>query len=217
MSGNLFTIGYAAFNSFGGFMIPLKYFKIRAVIDVRSKPYSSRFVEYDAPDLKLNLKNAGIRYIHMPELGAHPSDENLMVNGIPDWELIARSRAFRKGIERIRRGMEAFRCCLLCAEKEPQNCHRVILIGRYLRKIVPILHIEANDGLTDTEVVELRLLEMYDLDRQESLFESREDAIAEAYKRQTRRLIKKWAQSREVRNNRLSVSHEQEHKKAACQ
>jgi uncharacterized protein (DUF488 family) len=217
MGSNLFTVGYTVFDHFEGFLQSLLYYKIQVIVDVRSKPYSSRFLEYNSPDLRLNLRNNGIRYVHMPELGAHPSDESLYVDGIPDWNLIARSRSFRKGIERLRKGMETFRCCLLCAEKEPENCHRAILIGRYLRKIAPMLHIEADDGLTDTEVIELRLLEMYDLDQQENLFESREDVIAEAYKRQTKRLMKRWARIKGKNDERKTEMSGMQNRHAACQ
>ncbi len=198
MSGNLYTIGYAAFDSFEEFLEPLKFFKINSIIDVRSKPFSSRYPDYNQDVLRKKLKDAGILYVPMPDLGVHPSNENFFRNGTPDWELIAQSKAFRGSIGRVKKGMEMYRCCLLCAEKEPQNCHRAILIGRYLRRSVPMLHIEAQGGLTDTVVVELRLLEMYGMDRQENLFESREDAIAEVYKRQSKKLIKKWIRKNEV-------------------
>lgn len=217
MSENLFTIGYAAFDHYEKFLDSLKDFKIEVVIDVRSKPYSSRFIEYDAPSLKVNLKDAGIKYVHIPELGAYTDDESLMVNGLPDWELMAGSKTFRKGIERVRKGMEVYRCCLMCAEKEPQNCHRAIMIGRYLRRSVPMLHIEAQGGLVDTVVVELRLLEMYGMDQQENLFKSREDAITEAYKRQTDKLIKRWARRNGVKNERKAEMPGMQNKHAACQ
>ena len=51
--------------------------------------------------------------------------------------MIANSEPFQKALERIRNSKETI--CLMCAEIDPINCHRFVLVGRYLDEIVNII------------------------------------------------------------------------------
>jgi uncharacterized protein (DUF488 family) len=56
------------------------------------------------------------------------------------------------GIERLRTGMESHRIALMCAEKDPFDCHRAIFIGRNLaREGVRVQHIGADGDLQQQE------------------------------------------------------------------
>jgi hypothetical protein len=56
----------------------------------------------------------------------------MYVGGRASYEAMAGSAAFCEGIERIRAGMESYRIALICAEKDPLDCYRAILIGKTL-------------------------------------------------------------------------------------
>lgn len=125
--------------------------EIDAVVDVRSAPYSRRFPDFDLPALRDKLAAAGLRYIHMPELGGRPGDRSFYdADGRVLYSRLAASEAFRAGLERLIKGAEARKVAVLCSEEDPLRCHRWRLIGITLEESgVPMLHIRA-DGRLET-------------------------------------------------------------------
>jgi uncharacterized protein (DUF488 family) len=164
----------------------LKRYDIEVVGDVRSTPYSARHAEFNREPLQKALQNASIRYLYLgAQLGARPADPLLYVGGRASYEAMAGSPAFREGIERIRAGMESYRIVLMCAEKDPFDCHRAILIGKTLaHEGVSVQHILADGDLESQEHVERRLLKKYKF-IQRSFFEppSESAILVEAYRR----------------------------------
>ena len=45
---------------------------------------------------------------------------------------MAATPAFREGLDELAELARGRRCCLLCAEKDPLDCHRSILVARHL-------------------------------------------------------------------------------------
>lgn len=84
--------------------------------------------------------------------------------------------------------MKDHRIALMCAEKEPLECHRTILVARYLEDFgVEIQHIHA-DGRLESHAEALgRLERIFNLDELD-LFRSREDLLADAYRLQAERI-----------------------------
>jgi uncharacterized protein (DUF488 family) len=59
--------------------------------------------------------------------------------------------AFVSGIERLERGMAAFRVALVCGEEDPAHCHRRLLVARVLvERGHEVLHIRG-DGRVETD------------------------------------------------------------------
>jgi uncharacterized protein (DUF488 family) len=76
------------------------------------------------------------------------------------------------------------RVALLCAEKDPLDCHRCILVSPHLRQRgLAVFHILADGTLESHEQTEKRLLHLFALPERE-LFRSSEEIVAEAYKLQ---------------------------------
>ena len=77
--------------------------------------------------------------------------------------------------------------CLMCAEKDPINCHRAILIGRNLDKNgFCVKHILAKGEVCKQSEIDKRLLEKYFPDRKQlSLFNENnltdDEALDKAY------------------------------------
>ena len=184
MSKNIFTIGYSSF-SLEAFIETLKKYKISAVADVRSTPYSQFKPEFNRESLKEELSKNNIAYVFLgEECGARVNDPNCYINGKVDYDLVAKSQKFKVGIERIKRGMEKYNIVLMCAEKDPITCHRTILICRNLHYAsIQINHILSDGRCENHKDSELRLLKLFNLSDPD-LFRSDEQRLNDAYSRQ---------------------------------
>ena len=183
----LFTIGHSN-HTLEQFLDLLRQHGISAVGDVRSNPYSRFCPHFNQANLESALARAGVTYVFLgKELGARPDDQACFVNGRMSYERLAARREFREGLNRVRQGMTRYRLALMCAEKDPLECHRMILICRHLRSPnLMIQHILA-DGLIETnKASERRLCERFNL--QPNLFASEAEVVEQAYERQAERI-----------------------------
>lgn len=95
---------------------------------------------------------------------------------------------FRSGIERVLRGAGEQRIALMCAEKDPLDCHRTLLVARALEEHgVAVEHILPDGGIESHGEAMLRLLDLLGLPRRD-LFHSTEDLIKDALVRQEERI-----------------------------
>lgn len=142
MTETVFTIGHST-QPVDRFIDLLKKHGITAVADVRSKPYSRMNPQFNREDLKKRLRDARIKYVFLGrELGARSEDQSCYCNGQVQYDLLAKTDLFKEGIERVREGSVDYRIALMCAEKEPLDCHRTILVARELAdEGVQVVHI----------------------------------------------------------------------------
>jgi hypothetical protein len=186
---SLFTIGHTT-HSFDAFAEMLLQYGVTAVADVRSHPYSSRLPQFNRETLAAGLKALGVRYVFLgEELGARRVEPECYEGDRVVYERIARLAKFRSGMERLRQGAREYQIALMCAEKEPLDCHRTILICRELRREFRILHILANGTAEDHAQTEKRLIGQMDISR--TLFEpdlSDEQLIQKAYERRAEQI-----------------------------
>jgi len=156
----LFTIGHSN-HSIERFMELLRQHGIEVIVDVRSKPASSRNPQFNRELLKASLGEAGIRYLFLgKELGARRSEREAYDGNVASYERIAKLPAFKDGLDRVKSGVNTYRVALMCAEKDPIDCHRTLLVCRHLREVLPgrIQHILANGALEPHGQTERRLL-----------------------------------------------------------
>ena len=147
----LFSIGHSN-HPIGYFVGLLQRHGITALADVRSVPYSRRYPQFRRETLAESLRAAGIAYVFLgKELGGKRA------GGLID---AARTPTFRAGLERLREGAQRYRVAFMCAEREPLDCHRTMLVARHLRAPdVTIRHILANGTVEEHGSVEQRLVE----------------------------------------------------------
>ena len=178
----LFTIGHSTQSWEQYFALLLRH-RIEAIGDVRSSPYSPRFPQYNREILDRALRAANIRYVFLgDELGARRAERDCYVEGVARYDRIARTAAFRAGLKRVQTGVARFRLALMCAEKDPLECHRTILVCRQFRNDMDIRHI-LGDGSLETHIdAETRLMAEEKIPG-EDLFAPREELIAKAYDR----------------------------------
>jgi uncharacterized protein (DUF488 family) len=182
MMRELFTIGHST-QTWEQFLELLTRHRIGAIGDVRSSPYSARFPQFNREILDRALRGANIRYVFLgDELGARRAERECYVDGVARYDRIARTAAFHAGLERVQTGADRFRLALMCAERDPLECHRTILICRQFRNNMDIRHI-LGDGRIETHTdAETRLLAEEKVPG-DDLFTPREQLIAKAYDR----------------------------------
>lgn len=180
----VFTIGHSNLE-IGRFVALLKQHGIQAIADVRSSPYSQYNPQFNRELLQKSLQQHGIAYVFLgQELGARRSERECYLEGRADYGLISQTPAFKRGIERVAQGASKMRVALMCAEKDPIDCHRCILVTPHLRQQgLQVLHILSDGSLEDHAQTELRLLHLFALEEKD-LFHSSEESIARAYKMQ---------------------------------
>lgn len=178
----LFTIGHSS-HSWEKFLGLLRQHHIEAIADVRSSPHSARFPQFSREILERALKPAGIRYAFLGvELGARRAERECYLDGVARYDRIARLPVFRAGLERVQTGVTRFRLALMCAEKDPLECHRTILVCRQLRSNLDIRHILEDGGVEPHADAESRLLAEEKVPG-DDFFTPREQLIAQAYDR----------------------------------
>jgi len=185
----IFSIGHSD-HSFDKFVDLLKKYSVNYLVDVRSSPYSKRIPQFNRELLKVDLKEKGINYVYLGnKLGGRYSDPNLLFdNKKVDFEKVRETGLFNDGLkEIINLVKQGNRVVFMCAEKEPFDCHRFVLVSRALAlNGVEVRHILADGSYVLNEELEKRLLKKYKRDySQINLFEkdkTREDALIEAYR-----------------------------------
>jgi uncharacterized protein (DUF488 family) len=180
----VYTIGHSTHSS-KLFLDLLRQHSITAVCDVRSRPYSRVNPQFNREVLKENLANASIRYVFLgKELGARTDDRSCYCNGKVQYDLLAKTELFRKGIDRVKKGMKEYRVALMCAEKEPLDCHRTILVARTLNnENIEVRHILANGSIEEHQDALKRLVRTLRLPTAD-MFLSEETVLNDAYARQ---------------------------------
>ena len=95
---------------------------------------------------------------------------------------------FRQGMQRVQEGARSHQVALMCAEKEPLECHRAILIARHLTRVgIEVQHILADGELEPHADAMSRLTKMFRMDGG-NLFQSPEEVLADVYQRQEQRI-----------------------------
>ena len=145
----IFTIGHSN-HSLEGFLALLSKHRVTAVADVRSAPWSRFNPHFNRNALSAALKARGIRYVYLGrELGGRPDDPALYdEGGHVRYEQVAQTSEFQDGVARVVGGAATHRIALMCAEKEPLDCHRTHLVARALdAEGVAVVHILADGGI----------------------------------------------------------------------
>ena len=182
------TIGYSN-HTIERFIELLCQHRATAVADLRSSPYSQMHAHFNREALAAALKQDRIAYSFLgKELGGRPADKTCYENGRVQYRRVAATPIFRSGVERVLAGVRSYRIALMCAEREPLECHRALLVAPELEKAgMAVLHVHA-DGRTESHPDAMsRLLDLYRL-AEEDLFRSRPELIEEACYRQQERV-----------------------------
>lgn len=129
----VWTIGHSR-TPFDEFVVQLRAAGIEALVDVRSQPYSRHAPHTARERLGPALQAAGIEYVYMGDrLGGRPSDPAMMNEcGEPDYDKMAASPNFANAMNELLRLASRRPTCIMCAEEDPEHCHRTRLIAPVL-------------------------------------------------------------------------------------
>ena len=180
---SVLTIGHST-HSLDTFLSLLRLHSVTAVADVRSTPFSRYSPHFNRDSVESSLRADGIRYVFLGrELGARSDDPSCYEKGRVQYGRLAQTRLFSAGIERVIRGAKDYRIALMCAEKEPLDCHRTLLVSRDLeRRGMQVAHILA-DGRLELHCAAMeRLLDLTGVPHQD-MFRSRDELVADAVAR----------------------------------
>ncbi len=150
----LFTIGHSN-HAIEAFVALLHRHSVDCVVDVRSYPVSRRYPWFEADALRQHLATAGIDYHHagrplggkrpVPQGSPHIALE-AQWHGYADHML---GQVFRRGIAQLRRLSESGTVAIMCAERDPSECHRSMISDHLHFEGVPVHHILADGRLRD--------------------------------------------------------------------
>jgi Protein of unknown function, DUF488 len=186
---SLFTIGHSSLE-LDVFMNVLVTHKIGILCDVRSRPGSLRFPQFNREPLEAFLTPAEIQYEFLGEaLGGRPSDPRVYhEDGIVNYEERRKAADFSAAIDRALELSRVSNIALMCAEEDPLQCHRFLMIcPALLDRGVTLVHIRRGGELESQREAEDRLLKIHDLAAFDSgsLFISERDvALQDAMRRQ---------------------------------
>jgi uncharacterized protein (DUF488 family) len=184
----VFTVGHST-HPIQEFFSLLHRHEIDAIADVRSVPYSQWQPQFNREDLTKTLKAQEIAYVFLgKELGARSDDPSCYENGRVSYRRLSQTELFRLGLERVLNGSQHNRIALMCAEKDPLECHRTVLVARELvTRGTNIMHVHADGHLESHSDAVQRLLKQAGLPEHD-LFRSPTELIEEAYASQEKRI-----------------------------
>ena len=186
--GTVFTIGHST-HALEAFIALLRRHDVTAVADVRSAPYSRFNPQFNREPFADALGSEGIRYVYLGNsLGGRSDDPACCEDGRIRYDRVAETESFKSGLARVVHGAKGFRVALMCAEREPLDCHRTLLVSRALdERGVDVAHIHADGRLEPHDEAMNRLLDILRLPR-DDLYRTREELIAAAIARQSERV-----------------------------
>ena len=178
----IYTIGHSN-HPIEKFLSLLTATGINALADVRSRPFSRRHPQFNKESLAAALAARGIEYVFLgKELGARSDDPACYEGDKVQYERLAQTPLFQSGIERVLTGASKYRLALMCAEKEPLDCHRTLLVSRALQKRgAAIAHILSDGNVEPQDQTMSRLIELVGLSTTD-LFSGRAELIDVACK-----------------------------------
>jgi uncharacterized protein (DUF488 family) len=191
---DFYSIGHSN-NAAERFVAMLQAKNVGAIADVRSTPISRFCPWFSAKNLKPLLERNDIGYLpYGAALGGRPQNPDLYCDGVADYEAMARQPDFQAGLDRLiadagqvrAHGTGNGRLCLMCAEREPLDCHRCLLVAPALAaRSFTVGHILYDGSVEPHAATERRLLELAGDDG--DLFATgQNERIAAAYRRRAR-------------------------------
>jgi len=129
----LYTIGYQG-AGLAAFLACLAAHRVRTLADIRFHPFSRR-PEFRQTALRDALENAGIAYRHLKDLGNPPPSRDAAKAG--DAATYRRlflahldTPAARAALGIVADLAAAGPVCLMCLERDPADCHRLMVADR---------------------------------------------------------------------------------------
>ncbi len=159
----LYTIGHAN-QEISDLLSLLIRHEIHVVCDVRSRPGSFRFPQFNREPLMAQLATAKIIYQFFgDQFGGRPLDSRYYrSDGLVDYAARRKAPDFLEAMDRLLGLVQSQNVVLMCAEEDPLHCHRFMLICPALvqRGMVP-WHLRRGAAVETQRDAEDRLLQLH--------------------------------------------------------
>lgn len=128
----ILTVGHST-RSIEEFLALLAAHVVKQLVDVRTIPRSRHNPQFNSDQLAQSLSGAGIRYLHLGELGGlrharrdsvNTAWRNLSFRGYADY---MQTSEFEKALNELMRLAQKRRTAIMCAEAVPWRCHRSLI------------------------------------------------------------------------------------------
>jgi uncharacterized protein (DUF488 family) len=143
----VFTIGHSN-HAIERFIDLLEQHGVKTLVDIRSRPASRFAPQFNRKALETSLRDAGIDYTYLGDAlgGRARSDASGAV--LMDFATRMKDRAFQGGLDRLVEIAATKPTVIMCAERDPADCHRSFLVGRALvQRSLTVFHILADETL----------------------------------------------------------------------
>lgn len=186
-----YTIGHGNY-PIDQFITFLLNISIDLIIDVRSSPYSRFNPHFNRENLEKSLITNYVDYRFMGDkIGGRQSDPCLLFpDGTVNYRKVQETEKFQEGINDVLSIITSGKkVALMCAEKEPERCHRFALISPVLQaKGISVIHIRPDGKLQANEDLERELVESFFDTSQVSITGEPVAFVAEMYERVNREI-----------------------------
>ncbi len=138
----ILTVGHST-RPIDDFLALLAAHKVKQLVDVRTIPRSRHNPQFSSDRLAHSLSEAGIRYVHMAELGGlrharrdsvNTAWRNLSFRGYADY---MQTPEFANVLDKLIRLAQKRRTAIMCAEAVPWRCHRSLIADALLVRGIP--------------------------------------------------------------------------------
>jgi uncharacterized protein (DUF488 family) len=149
----VFTIGHSRHPAERFFELLARH-RIQVLVDVRSHPHSRFAPQFNKRELERAVRDHGLVYLFLGKsLGGRPEGGELYnPDGSLDCARRAADRDFRTAIEELLRLAADRRVALMCAEEDPEKCHRWFLVGETLAaRGMTVVHIRGDGTASAAE------------------------------------------------------------------
>lgn len=146
---SIYTIGHSTRTS-DEFIGLLKAHNVQEVVDVRSIPMSRHNPQFNKKDIALSLRQNGIEYMHIKELGGlrHTTKasknlgwRNSSFRGFADY---MGTPDFARGLGLLEKAAKKERTAIMCAEAVPWRCHRSLIADALVKHHWNVFDIMSN-------------------------------------------------------------------------
>lgn len=128
----VYTIGHST-HDIEFFIAMLRPLGIEVLADIRSFPGSRKFPQYNKQALAASLKEAGIQYMHFPDLGGkRPAPASMPKQPFGGYTAYMETEAFKVAARQLQQLAAQKKLVYMCSEVLWWQCHRS-MVSDYLK------------------------------------------------------------------------------------
>ncbi len=160
----VYTIGHST-RTLEEFVELLEVYGVTLLVDVRTVPRSRHNPQFNKETLPASLKQHGVRYIHMPEIGGlrHPKRDSVNLSwknsGFRGYADYMQTQEFIDNLLKIVALASENCLTLMCAEALPWRCHRSLISDALGIRHIKVEHIISKTSTITHELTEFAHVE----------------------------------------------------------